>query len=76
MKISYRKGGTMIGAKIKEYLQEHGIKQSFIAQQTGLTDQIISDICNRDRKVDALENYKICKVLELPSDYFVKQILE
>jgi len=66
----------MIGAKIKEYLQEHGIKQSFIAQQTGMTDQIISDICNRDRKVDALENYKICKVLDLPSDYFVKQILD
>ena len=66
----------MIGALIKEYLTDHGIKQSFLAQQAGLTDQIVSDICNRDRKVDALENYKICKVLGLPADYFVKQIAE
>ena len=66
----------MIGALIKEYLNDHGIKQAFVAQQAGLTDQIVSDICNRDRKVDALENYKICKVLGLPADYFVKQIVE
>lgn len=66
----------MIGTLIKEYLTDHGIKQTYIAQQTGLTDQIISDICNRDRKVDAIENYKICKVLGLPIDYFVKQIVE
>jgi len=66
----------MIGVLIKEYLTDHGIKQSFLAQQAGLTDQIISDICVRDRKVSALENYKICKALELPSDYFVSQVLE
>lgn len=66
----------MIGALIKEYLIDHGIKQSFIAQQTGLTDQMVSDICNRDRKVDAMENYKICKALGIPSDYFVSQIID
>lgn len=71
-----QKGGQMLGAIIKEYLQDHGIKQSFLAQQTGLTDQIISDICNRDRKVDALENFKICQALGLNTDYFVKQIVE
>ena len=66
----------MIGALIKEYLIAHGIKQSFIAQQTGLTDQMVSDICNRDRKVDVIENHKICQVLGLPDDYFVRQITE
>ena len=66
----------MIGALIKDYLTDHGIKQSFLAQQTGMTDQMISDICNRDRKVDAMENYKICNVLGLPTDYFVKQITD
>ena len=66
----------MIGALIKEYLNEHGIKQSFLAQKTGISAQAISDICNKDRKVDVLENFKICKALELPVDYFVKQLKE
>ena len=66
----------MIGALIKEYLNEHGIKQSFLAQKTGISAQAISDICNKDRKVDVLENFKICKALELPADYFVKQLKE
>lgn len=65
----------MIGALIKEYLTAHGIKQSFLAQQTGLTDQMVSDICNRDRKVDVMENYKICKALGVPSDYFIEQAI-
>lgn len=66
----------MVGEKIKEYLQEHGIKQSFLAEKTGLTPSVVSDICNRDRKVDVLENYKICNALGLPADYFVKQVEE
>ena len=66
----------MIGALIKEYLNEHGIKQSFLEQKTGISAQAISDICNKDRKVDVLENFKICKALELPADYFVKQLKE
>lgn len=66
----------MLGLLIKEYLDDHGIKQSFVAQQTGLTDRIISDICNKDRRVEAMENYKICKVLGLPADYFCKQVFD
>ena len=66
----------MLGTLIKKYLDDHGIKQSFVAQQTGLTDRMISDICNKDRKVDAMENYKICKVLGLPADYFCKQAFD
>lgn len=63
----------MVGAKIKEYLQQNGIKQSFLADKTGLTNSQISDICNHDRKIDAIEYYKICKVLDVPLDTFVKE---
>lgn len=63
----------MIGAKIKDYLQEHGIKQSFLAEKTGLTNSIVSDICINDRKIDCVEYYKICKALELPLEYFLEE---
>lgn len=62
----------MIGAKIKVYLQEHGIKQSFLAERTGLTASIVSDICINDRKIDCMEYYKICKALDLPLEYFLE----
>lgn len=63
----------MVGARIKEYLQQNGIKQTFLAEKTGLTDSQISDICNHDRKIDAITYYKICKVLDVPLDTFVKE---
>lgn len=64
----------MIGKLLKEYLNDKGIKQTFLAQKTGMTDATISDICNRERKVDCVEYYKICKALDLPLGYFLDQI--
>ena len=59
-----------IGKKIQDYLRENGIKQSFVAERSGLTDSIISDICNDKRKVDVIEYYKICKALQVPLNHF------
>lgn len=64
----------MIGSKIKSYLQERGIKQTFLAEKTGMTNSIISDICNNDRKVECVEYYKICKALNLPLEYFFNDL--
>ena len=66
----------MIGARIKNYLNENGIKQTFLAQKSGLTDSIISDICIHDRKIDCIEYYRICKALNLPLDYFLRDLDE
>ena len=66
------KGENMVGARIKDYLTQKGIKQTFLAEKTGLTNSVISDICVRGRKVDAVEYYKICKALELPLEYFLE----
>lgn len=66
----------MIGAKIKSYLQERGIKQTFLAEKTGMTNSIISDICNNDRKVECVEYFKICKALNLPLEYFFNDLEE
>ena len=64
----------MVGAKIKDYLNENGIKQTFLAEKSGLTTTQISDICNANRKIDVIEYAKICKVLNLPLDYFLADI--
>ena len=64
----------MIGTKIKEYLVMKGIKQTFVAEKSGLTPTIMSDICNKDRKIDVVEYAKICKALDLPLDYFLDDI--
>lgn len=62
----------MVGKRIKEYLQANGIKQSFIAEKTGLTTYVISDICSGERKIEVEEYYKICKALSVPFETFLE----
>lgn len=62
----------MVGKKIKEYLNKNGIKQSFLAEKTGLSNSIISDICTKERRIDVLEYYKICKALNVSLDTFLE----
>ena len=63
----------MVGIRIKEYLNANGIKQSFVAEKTGLSATVISDICSGNRKIDVVEYYKICKALDLPLEYFLPE---
>jgi transcriptional regulator with XRE-family HTH domain len=66
----------MVGARIKKYLEEHGIKKSFVADQVGLTASQMSDICIKDRTIDCLVYYKICKVLNVPLESFLEDVSE
>lgn len=66
----------MVGARIKKYLEEHGIKQSFVADKVGLTASQMSDICIKDRSIDCLVYYKICKVLNVPLESFLEDVNE
>lgn len=61
----------MVGEKIKNYLNEKGIKQTFLAEKTGFTNSIISDMCLGNRKIECVEYYKICKALGVPLDTFL-----
>lgn len=63
----------MVGKRIKEYLVSNGIKQTFVAEKTGLTTMVISDICNNGRKIDIVEYYKICKALNVPLKTFLEE---
>lgn len=61
----------MVGKRIKEYLTERGIKQTFLAQKTGLGDAVMSDICNDNRRIDCIEYYRICRALDVPLETFM-----
>lgn len=62
----------MVGVKIKEYLVQNGIKQSFLVEKTGLTASAISDICTGKRKeLSVVDYFKICKALGVSMDFFV-----
>lgn len=64
----------MVGNKIKEYLRENGITQTFVAQKAGISNNAMSHICNKDRSIDCIEYYKICKALNVPLDYFLQDV--
>ena len=64
----------MIGNLIKKYLQDKGIKQNFVAEKAGITENAMSDICNGKRDVECTEYYKICKVLGVPLEYFLEGV--
>ncbi len=61
----------MVGARIKNYLVANGIKQTFLAEKSGLSVPIIYDICNSNRRIDVVEYAKICEVLNRPLEYFL-----
>lgn len=63
----------MIGARIKKYLIDNGIKQSFVAEKAGLTPSQMSDICNKDKSIDCVVYYRICTVLNKPLNYFIEE---
>ena len=62
-----------MGEKIKKYLDDHGISQAFIAKQTGLSYQVITDICTKGRKIECVEYYKICQALKVPFEFFFEE---
>ena len=60
----------MVGLKVKKYLDENGIKYSFLSEKTGIPMNILSPLLNGKRKLSAEEYFVICEVLELPADTF------
>lgn len=56
--------------KLKKYLEEHGITQSFICKQTGLSADKVSNIITCKRKMSADELASIAKALNVSIDIF------
>lgn len=54
----------MVGAYLKAYMKEKGIKQSFVAEKINLSPQILSAMLNGQRKIEVKEYYAICSAME------------
>ena len=65
----------MLGARIKKYLDDNGVKQKFLAQKVGVFDSTMSDILNDKRNITAKEYYFICKALGVSMEKFVEEDL-
>ena len=60
-----------LGSKIKNYLKERGITQTWLAYQTGLGVKKINDIVNSSVKLAASDLALICKALNVSADLFL-----
>lgn len=56
----------MIGIKVKQYLDENGIKYSFLSEKIGIPMNVLSPLLNGKRKMSVEEYFLICNALELP----------
>ena len=61
----------MVGQKIKAYLEDHGIKSSFLSEKTGITRPILSSILCGTRKIEVMEYYRICRALNVDLMTFI-----
>lgn len=62
----------MLGPKIKKYLHDNGIKQSYISEKTNLSIPILNAMLNGNRKITAEEYFLICDALNVNVEFFRK----
>lgn len=60
-----------INEKIKQYLEEHGIKQAFLVEKTGISHYTISNMLNGKRDIKANELRMISKTLGVDPNIFL-----
>lgn len=53
----------MVGAYLKLYMKEKGIKQSYVAEKVNLSPQILGAVLKGQRKLEVSEYYSICAAM-------------
>ena len=61
----------MVGKRIKAYLAENGIKQSFLSEKTGISNDVLSKILAGTRDLKAIEYARICRALKVDFETFI-----
>lgn len=57
--------------KLKQYIEERGLIQKFVAQKTGIEEVALSNILNGSQRC-SLENYvKLCKFFNVSFELFI-----
>lgn len=62
----------MVGLKIKKYLDDNGIKYSFISDKTEIPMNILSPLLNDKKKMSAEQYFAICKAIGVSADLFAR----
>lgn len=62
----------MVGQRIKAYLIENGIKQSFLSDKADISTPILSAILAGSRKIEIMEYYRICRALNVDMLTFIE----
>lgn len=60
-----------VNEKLKQYLEEHGISQAFVAEKTGIPYKSLNDMINGRVKVSAENLGRITKCLNVSADIFL-----
>lgn len=60
----------MLGARIKAYLDDNGIRYTHISEKTGIPMNIFSPMLNEKREIKAVEYFCICNALCVPLEKF------
>lgn len=63
----------MCGIRIKKYLDENGIKYTYVSEKTGIPMNILSPTLNGKRKMTAEEFISICIALNVSTETFSEE---
>ena len=53
----------MLGSTLKTYMKKRGINQTYVASVTKIPPQVLGQILNENRKLEASEYFKICSAV-------------
>lgn len=53
----------VVGALVKQYMKENGIKQSHVAEKIGMSPQVLGQILNENRKIEVTEYCDLCMAI-------------
>ena len=62
----------MIEETIRHYLDQKGIRHTFVARGIGMNRKTFSAMMNGRRKATAEDMIRICRVLEKPLEFFAE----
>ena len=62
----------IVNQKIKQYLEERGISQTWLSKATGISYKTVNSIVNGTIKVSAENLGKIAAALDVSADIFLK----
>lgn len=60
-----KKGGERMNKRIGEIISEKGLKQAFVAERAGMTQDALSRVLSAKRILKAEELLALCKILEV-----------